>query len=198
MSRVALNPSVLHRLRTDANGVTVDRAYVAHYQVAAAAAVVASNTAVHAAITLPATGTLDVTTGITNPATPRAIRIKGNAASVTGNVVITGTNYNDEAITETIAANGTAAVDGAKAFKTVTKITVPALASAGDTISIGFNEKLGLPYKLTHDTVLSAHLDNTKESGAPTVTVSPTALESNTVDLATALSGKVVDIYLMV
>lgn len=185
-------------ITTDAENVSCDHAFVSHYQVAAADAVAASDTAVHAAITLPTSGTTSVTTSITNPAVPRALRIKGNAAGITGNVVITGTNFNDEEITETIAANGTTAVDGNKAFKTITQIVVPARTQASDTISVGFNDKLGLPYKLAHNTVLFAFIDNAKEGTDPTVAVSATALESNTIDLNSALSGKIVDVYLIV
>jgi hypothetical protein len=185
-------------ITTDAQDVVCDRSFISHYQVAAADAVAASDTAVHAAITLPTSGTTTVNTSITNPAVPRALRIKGNAAGITGNVVITGTNYNGDVITETIVANGASAVEGNKAFKTVTQIVVPTRTQASDTISIGFNEKLGLPYLLAHNAVLFAYLDNAKEGTAPTVTVSTTVLESNTIDLNTALSGKIVDVYLVV
>lgn len=185
------------RINTDAPNVACDRGFIAHFVVAAAAAVAASNTAVHAAIALTEAAQ-DITTNITNPAVPRALRIKGNQAGVAGNVVIEGTNYAGEAITETIAANGANAVEGNKAFKTVTKITVPVLVGEGDTISVGFNDKLGLPYKLAHNTVLAAYHNNTLEGTAPTVTVSAADLESNTIDLNTALNGKQVDAYLIV
>lgn len=188
----------LGRIKTDADGVVIDRAFLAHFQVSADSAVAASNTSVHAAITLPASGTTVVTTAITNPGVPRGLRIKGNAAGIAGNVVIVGTNYNGDAITETIIAADAGAVDGLKAFKTVTSITVPARTTAGDTISVGFSDKLGLPYKLTHNTVLAAYLANVKESTAPTLAVSATALESNTIDLNSALDGTIVDVYLMV
>lgn len=104
----------------------------------------AGNTDIHAAITLPSTGVTVVTTAITNPDVPRTIRIKGNAAGITGNVVIEGTDIMDQAITDTIAAVDDTAVDGVKAFKTVTKITVPARTQSGDTISIGNGPSLGL------------------------------------------------------
>lgn len=199
MAYVAFDPTKGQKIKTAAKAVKLDRAFLAHMQVSAADAVVASNTAVHAAVTLPDADTLEVTTAITNPAYPRALRVKGNASGIAGNVVIEGTNIADEAITETIALSGATAVEGNKAFKTVTKITLPAKTNAsGDTVSVGFNEKLALPYKLAHNTVLAAYLDNTKEGTAPTVTTSTTALESNTIDLNTALSGKVVDVYLIV
>lgn len=198
MAYVAYDPTKGYKMKTDAKGIVVDRGFTAHYQVLASAAIAASDTAVHAAITLPASGTTVVTTAITNPDIPRALRIKGNAAGITGNVVIAGTNYNGEAITETIAANGSSAVEGNKAFKTVTSITVPTRNASGDTISVGFNDKLGLPYKLPHNTILAAYLGNAKEGTAPTITTSATALENNTADLNSALNGTIVDIYLIV
>lgn len=192
------NHKMGQKIQTDAPGVSVDRAFLAHIQVSAAAAVAASNTGVHAAIALT-DATQEVTTAITNPAAPRSIIVKGNAAGIAGNVTIYGTNYAGEVISEAVALNGATAVEGAKAFKTVTKIDLPVETHAGtDTVSVGWGEKLGLPYKLAHNTILATYLDNTIEGTAPTLTVSATALEANTIDLNSALSGKVVDVYLIV
>ena len=197
MARVGYDPR-LGRIKTDAPGIVLDRAFLAHFQVSAADAVTASDTGVHAAIALTA-AVQTVSTAITNPAVPRNIRIKGNAAGIAGNVTIHGTNYAGEVITETLALNGASVVEGAKAFKTVTQIDLPAETHAGtDTVSAGWGDILGLPYKLSHNTVLATYHDNTLEGTAPTVTVSATALESNTVDLNTALNGKQIDIYLIV
>ena len=69
--------------------------------------------------------------------------------------------------------------------------------AADDRVSVGTTDALGLPYELAHNTVQAAYLDNAKDAG-PTVTVSATALESNTVDLNSALNGKAVDVYLFV
>jgi len=131
-------------LPCDVRGKKVERMYTANYQVSAAKAVAASDTGVHAAIELAAEAQ-DITTDITSPAVPRAMRIKGNQAGVAGNVVITGTNYTGKEINEVIAANGDTEVDGDKAFKTITKITVPPLVGDGNSISVGWNDKLGLP-----------------------------------------------------
>jgi hypothetical protein len=68
---------------------------------------------------------------------------------------------------------------------------------ADDQVSVGTTDALGLPYKLAHNTVQAAYLDNTKDAG-PTVAVSATTLELNTVDLNSALNGKAVDVYLFV
>jgi len=305
------------KLSTD-TGVSVDQGFIAHFQVPAAKAVAASAAGVLAATNLGA-AVQTITTGLTNPAVPRALSIVGNVSGITGNVVITGTNYARETITETIALNGTTTVHGAKAFKTVTSVTLPvqvhtpvaqvetataagtvttagnaavtvtsvlfeenivvdvpvalndnaaaialairtALAAdadiaehftvsgatdkviltaktpaandatlniaiddgtgegasegvttaatsanttAGvpyDTVSVGWNDKLGLPYQLARNTVIPGmtFLDNAKETTEPTVTTSTTALESNTIDLNSALNGKAVDVYLVV
>lgn len=202
MNRVAKNPRN-GRLKTDAGRNVVDRAFIAHIQIAAADATVASTTGIHAAVT--DTGVQQVvTTGITQPSVPRNITATagGTAASIKAiQVIIEGTNFADEVITETLPAftvDTAGSVTGNKAFKTITSITIPAHDAITATTAIGFGEKLGLPYLLTHNTVDSAFLDNAKEATAPTVTVSTTAIESNTIDLNSALNSKVVDVYLMV
>lgn len=191
------------RIKTDVRGVVVDRAFLAHFQVAAAAATVADTDGIHAVIV--DTGVQQViTTGITNPSVPRNITATagGTALDIKAiQVIIEGTNCADEVITETLPAftvDTAGTVTGSKAFKTVTKITIPAHDGIGATTAIGFGEKLGLPYKLPHNTVLATYHDNIPEGTAPTVAVSTTALESNTIDLNTALNGKQVDAYLIV
>lgn len=196
MARIGFNPKG-GRIKTDAR-ITIDRAFVAHYEVAAAAAVAASANGVLAATALD-DDPQEITTGITHPAVPRNLSVSGNAAGIAGNVVITGTNQAGEAISETIALNGAATVQGNKAFRSVTKVELPAKTnSEGDTVSVGWGNKLGVPYKLPHNTVLAAYLNNAKESTSPTVATSATALEANTVTLASALNGTKVDIYLLV
>lgn len=193
------NPAMGQQMQTGVEGVEVDHAFIAHFQVAAASAEAGSATGIHAAITQTAAAQT-ITTGITQPKVPKNITIKGNAAGNAGDVVINGTDYAGAALSETLALNAATEVLGTKAFKTVTSIVVPAETHVGtDTVSIGFGEKLGLPFKLTHNTVIKTLLDNAVEATAPTVTVSATVLASNTADLNTALNGaKIVDIYLMV
>lgn len=203
MSLFPYNTNVGNKLQTDTPGVTTARMAVAHLQVAAASATVASTTGIHAAVT--DTGSQQVvTTAITQPSVPRNITATagGTATDIKAiQVIIAGTNYAGAAITETLPAftvDTAGTVTGSKAFKTVTSITIPAHDGTGATTAIGFGEKLGLPDKLTHNTVLAAYLGDTKEGTAPTVAVSATALESNTVDLNSALNSSVVDIYYMV
>lgn len=310
MARVGYDPR-LGRIKTDAPGIVLDRAFLARLAITAADALAASAAGVLALTNLGAAAK-DVAAGISNPAVPRGLSIVGNVAGITGNVVITGTNYGGEAITETLALNGVTTVNGAKAFRTLSNVRLPAqihtpaaqtetievthkadaagtvtmtitaaalgapvpvavevaqddavgavaaliaaalnededvaavfeasanaavvtltaltpLANDGtlafgfvdtdttgvtagastngtagvpyDKVSVGWNDILGLPYKLSHNTVLAAYLNNVKEGTAPSVAVSAIALESNTVDLNSALDGHAVDVYLIV
>jgi hypothetical protein len=146
----------------------------------------------------------EITTGFMQPSVPRTITATagGTATDIKAvQVVVEGTNYAGDPITETLPAftvDTAGTVTGNKAFRTITKVTIPAHDGSGATTSIGFSEKLGIPYKLPHNTVISAYLDNLKEGTLPTVAVSSSNLENNTIDLNSALSGKVVDVYLLV
>lgn len=183
------------KLTTDANGVEAGRGFIAHVKFEQPAA--QSITAVLTASLTSEAQT--ITEGITDPDVPRNIKIKANAAGVTGDVVIHGTNINDDAISETIALNGNTEVQGNKAFKTITSIELPPETNAGtDTVSIGVANKLGLPYKLSFNTVLKAYRDGALEGTAPTVTVDPDNIENNTVLLNSALNGTDIDIILIV
>jgi hypothetical protein len=117
------NPKRGQTIRDDASS-EVDQAFLAHLQISSIDAVASSNTGIHAAVNL-GSAAQEITTGITNPAAPRNALVKGNVSGVAGNVEITGTNYAGEEITETIALNGASAVEGNKAFKTVTRIDLP-------------------------------------------------------------------------
>lgn len=313
----AYDASMGQTIKSDANQKNVDMAFLAHFQVSADDATVTNDTYIVSYVNMT-DAEQEIEEDFAVPTVPRNLLITGNVSGITGNVVIDGTNYVDEEISETIALNGTAAVLGAKAFKTVSKITLPAqthtptqqvetvavtagtdknatlvvrITAAGmtgspkdvnvavttddntaaevaakvraaliadanvghattgfftvtgsnadiiltaktpaandssmaialqsadtstvtfgasanttagvpyDKVKVGTGEKLGLPYKLAHNTVLATYKDNTLEGTAPTVTVSATAIESNTVDLNSALNSKVVDVYLMV
>lgn len=196
-----LNIKYGQEVQTDGS-INCDMGFIAHYQVPAESATVASTTGIHAAVTSTAEPSV-VITEITNPSVPR--NITATAGGTAGDikaiaVVIEGTDFNNEVITETLPAftvDTAGSVSGSKAFKTVTKITIPAHDGLEATTAIGFGEILGIPYKLAHNTVLKTYFDNTLEATEPTVTVSSTLLSSNTIDLNTALNSKVLDIYLI-
>lgn len=198
------NPDMGQTIKTDVIQKNTDMAFTAHFQVPAADAVAASNTGILAAFATSASVSTVKTTGFTQPAVPRNITATagGTAGDIKAvQVVVEGTNYEGQAITETLQAftvDTAGTVSGTKAFKTITKVTVPAMDGAGATVSIGFGDKLGLPYKLAHNTVHLTFLDNTLEGTAPTVTTDIDEIEKNTIDLNSALNGKIVDAYLYV
>lgn len=152
--------------------------------------------AVHAAAAVLATGGPQViSTGITQPDVPR--NITATAGGTAGDikavaVTVTGTNINGETITETLpvfTVDTAGTVVGSKAFATVSSYSVPAMDGTGATVAIGVGAKLGLPDKLERDQVTNAHLNGVREGTRPTVTVSSSAVESNTVTLNSALDG---------
>jgi hypothetical protein len=139
----------------DVGAMSITGMQVLHYAITPAAN---SATAIHAAVTLHATLTTVVTTAISNPDVPRTLTIKGNAVNIAGNVVIVGTDVNGVTISDTIALNGVAEVEGVKAFATVTRFTLPPRTTAGDTVSIGYAKKFGMPQILKNVSYLLTKL----------------------------------------
>jgi len=109
-----------------------------------------------------------ITTGITNPDFPRLLQIDSDGAA-TGNVVITGTNIRGETITDTIALNGTNAVDGVKAFRTITSIQLPVKAAA-ESVWVGWLDKLGLQSIPISTGVISEDSGNAADTGGAVLT----------------------------
>lgn len=138
----------------------------------------------------------DITSGFTQPAVPRAVSATagGTAADVKAiQVTVYGTNIDDQVISETLPAftvNTTGSVSGSKAFKTITRVVIPAHDGTGATTSIGILDKLGLDRCLNRgNTVMFMTADGVYETTRPTVAASATAIESNTVDPNTALDA---------
>jgi hypothetical protein len=153
----------------------------------------ASTTAVHAAHT--DTGSQVVlTTGITDPAVSRVLTATagGTATDIKAiQVVVAGTNIWGQAITETLPAftvNTAGTVTGAKAFKTVTSITIPAHDGTAATTAVGTGPALGLPVTLPRKSFINLWHTGAVDTIAAS-TVSATAVESNTVTTTTALNG---------
>lgn len=151
------------RLATDAFDVAVTWAFPAHFHVDGANAAAADTVSVLAATALTA-ATQTITTGLSKPKTPRNVQVVGNTAGMTGNVTVHGTAFDGKVISETLALNGTTAVVGNLAFATVTEVDLPVQSGAGDTVSVGVGDKLGLPYKITFLNFVSAWLNKVKEN----------------------------------
>ncbi len=194
MSIAAMNPFMGELIQTSAPGVNCNWVQEADYQISPLAV---SNTAVLAATALTST-TQTLSIGITNPDVPRNALVKGALATSTGNVVVTGTDYAGNIISETIALSGTTVVAGNKAFATVTQIVLPVTSGTGDGVSVGIGSKLGLPFTLSKNTVRAVYNNNVLEATAPTVSVDPVNICNNTVTLASTLAGNVIDVYVVV
>ena len=111
-------------ITTDAEGVSVDRSFLAHYHIDAANAPAESDDGVLKATDLDATAK-SITSGLISPAVSRNVKVKGNAVGINNVVKVHGTNFAGEEISEEITPNGTTAVAGNLAFKTITKIDLP-------------------------------------------------------------------------
>ena len=198
-----INPANTNLVQGVDNARVVERLIPVRLSLSTTEAATASTTAVKTAVT--DTGAqVTVTAGITNPPFPRNLTATagGTATDIKAiAVTVFGTNEAGEAIQETLPAftvDTAGTVTGNKAFKTVTSIVIPAHDGVGATTAIGFGDKIGLPHKLTENTVIASYLNKVKEGTAATVAISSTALESNTVDLNSALNGTVVDIDYLV
>ena len=203
------NPVQGQLLQSEVADENPDRSFIAHLEWTAAEAATAATAGVLAFQTdLGTGGDRTVTTGLTNPPTPRNITatvddVTGDDADIKAvQVVITGTNILDEVITETLPAftvNTAGSVAGAKAFKTVTSVVIPAGDTPYDVItSIGFGDILGLPYERATLPCIAAYLATTLEGTAATIVGHATAIENNTIDLNSALNGNIVHAYLVV
>jgi hypothetical protein len=153
-------------------------------------AAIGTNVYVHAAITLLTT--VQDITPTTQPDVARIVSITGTKAggSLTGNVVITGTNIRGEVITDTIAINtNDSEVFGVKAFKTITNIRVPVRVTSADTVKIGVGDALGLDRCMEGDEVIYATFGGVYETTRPTVVADDNEVEKNTVNPNGTLNG---------
>ena len=179
-----------------AEGGPVDMGFIAHVELSADQTVAADADGI-AEITMGA-NKKTVTTGLADMPACRNLTVVGSAAGIIGTLKVTGTNMAGDEIEESFTLNGTTAQTGSKAFASVTKIEVPAKHADDDAVQIGWGVKFGIPYKLALNTVLAAFVNGSKEGTAPTVAVSASALESNTISMNTAPSGKATHYYLIV
>jgi len=126
------------------------------------------------------------------PEVPRNITVTATAgatADTLGTVTITGTNYDDEVISEVITPVAGSAVAGTKAFKSVTTVVgagwaIDAVEGTNDTIKVGTGNELGLPLSLNSATeIMLGILGTTITATNPTVS-NPASLEGTTIDMS--------------
>lgn len=137
----------------------------------------ASSTAVHAAQALSAVGTLlVVTTGFTNPDVPRPLRyvlVDANASIVRVVLTTFGTDFWGAAQKENKAFTAAGTFEGDLAFRTVNRqemlVQQASAVDAGDTISTGFNDKLGLCVRIGAATDVLSIREGELEAGSGAV-----------------------------
>lgn len=195
----AFNPKMGQTIKTDVDGLVLDRGFIGLFHIEGAHAPAATNTYILAATTLAdgATTTKLAAALAKEPECARVLTITGNAATAIGNVVFTGKDISGAAITETIVSTGAATVTGTKAFAYIDSVVLPARGAPGDTIAVGTADKFGLPYKLERNTVLAIYNNNTATTVA-SIGTSTTELCKNFIDPTQALNGSDVDVYLIV
>lgn len=130
-----------------------------------------------------------ITVGITNPDVCRNATITGNTGGMAGNVIVHGTDFLGNSISESIALSGTSTVSGNLAFATVTEIDLPVQSSGGNTVKVGTGSKLGLDAVVTRDTILKAFLANVPETLGSWTVATGTGIANCTVTIASALNG---------
>lgn len=112
------------------------------------------------------------------------------SGATTANVTVNGTDIHGNAVSETVALNGTTIVHGTHAFATITSVVLPTVATT--TVNVGTDVSFGLDRVLPGNTVFVYDVDGATDSAAPTVTSNSTADSSvslNTVKFATAPNG---------
>ena len=122
-----------------------------------------------------------------------------DGSDTVGTVLVTGTDLDDQVLTETIIPTQNGITQGTRAFKTVVSAVGAGWVTNGgaDQVTMGFGDLIGLPDLLVNNTVLFAVFNAVREVAAA-VTFSTTVLALNTVDLTSATNGSAVSIYYLV
>lgn len=128
-----------------------------------------TNTYCMAAVAL-AIAAQTITTGITNPDVPRLLLIKGIAGGQNKTVTIYGTNAAGVVIHEDFTENGASAVNGTKAFATITSVVLPAYNNGtSDTVSVGMQNLIGYTCAIPATAlVLGSYFNGSTDAGSTT------------------------------
>ena len=194
-------------ITTDAEGVGVDRAFLAHINIPAPAASSTDGMADGIECTTGAEADpLEITEFDAQPDWPRNIVVvvaadtAGDIAA--GDIVVTGKNFAGEEISEahTVTAGTAGTFTGAIAFKEVTSVEVPVQDGDSVTVDVGWGSKFGIPYKLYTDELVILKLFNKAvEDTEGAVTADASDLEKNVYDPNGTPDGtKDIDLYIIV
>lgn len=161
-----------------------------------------TSTAILAA-TAGATTVTTVTSGITQPDVPRALSVTpgGTTAQILDSLVtVFGTNIEGKVISEAFrfAAGASGAVNGVKAFKSVTSVVIGQQSGSAATFAVGTQNILGVKHRLfKNNTTVKVYTATTiygalTLQGVPTVVANEQNLENNTVLPATIPNGSLI------
>lgn len=192
-------------VQTDADGVAVDRAFLAHIHIPKALAADSDGMVDGAECTTGENAEdLVLTEFDAQPDWPRNIVVvlaattEGDIAA--GEIVVAGKNFAGEDITEThiVTADTAGTFTGSIAFKEVTSVTVPVQDGDSVTVDVGWGKVFGIPYLLEADEQVLVKLFN-KSADNGTVTPDATDIEKNVISIAGTPDGeKDIDLYLIV
>lgn len=112
-------------------------------------------------------------------------------------IVIYGTDINDQAISESITPTADTAINATttRAFKTVEKIVIGAMDGTGASIKVGWGDSYGLPF-VSDGELLLYSLENGAVATAATIT-SNAELAKNVVAFHTTSNGKTRELILL-
>lgn len=192
-------------ITTDAEGVSVDRSFLAHINVPKALAADSDIMVDGAECT---TGEEAVALVITEfakqPDWPRNIVVVVAATTAghvaAGNIVVKGLNFAGEEITEThaVTVDTPGTFTGSVAFKEVTSVTVPVQDGDSVSVDVGWGKVFGIPYLLEADEQVLVKLFN-KSADSGTVTPDAADIEENVIALNGTPDGlKDIDLYIVV
>lgn len=104
-----------------------------------------NSSGIHTAIAGSTASEQTITTNITNPDIPRntSITVTQNSTP-SGNITIYGTFMDGTTGNEAIASSTAGTIYGNKAFAKVSQFVIPVTVSSGDTVSVGWSDKIGL------------------------------------------------------
>lgn len=193
------------RIQTNADGVAVDRAFLAHILIPKPLAADSDGMIDGAECTTGENAEdLVLTEFDEQPDWPRNIVVvlaattEGDIAA--GEIVVAGKNFAGEDITEThtVTADTAGTFTGSIAFKEVTSVTVPVQDGDSVTVDVGWGKVFGIPYLLEADEQVLVKLFN-KSADNGTVTPDATDIEKNVISIAGTPDGeKDIDLYLIV
>lgn len=120
--------------------------------------------------------------------TPRRVTLTSAANLSAINFTVYGYDLYNQPMTQTIAGPNANTVATTKTFKSITRVA--ASAAVGSTVSVGFNDALGLPYRVTDVAyVLSVKWNSTLAQDAGTF------VAADTTSPATASTGDTRGVY---